>query len=188
MIKRYNKFFERIDDIWDNSWDDDATGYDYGNYDSSFVDPDPDSPPYNSGPTTGISGLHNSLSSDTTKSTYKREKTPEELEIDEEMEHLLYLLRTKLKNKGIKNFSVANRSYDVTVTSRMSPKEPLVDVVKVFQALNSVQIEVLSGYSSQFDMYETMKGETVFEFLFYLDAEDDGDYDDSKYDGRNIHF
>lgn len=184
MIKKYDKFLER--DEWDNSWDDNASGYDYGNYDSSFVDPDPDSPPYGSG---SISGLYNS--SDTPKTNYKREKTSAELEIDEEMEHLLYILRTKLKNKGIKNFDIGNRAYDVTIALRMTPKEPLKEIVNIFKVLNSIQIELLSGYGSQFDMYETMRGETVFEFLFYRDDEQDDDYDEQDDDeklGRNIHF
>lgn len=184
MIKKYDKFLER--DEWDDSWDDNATGYDYGNYDSSFVDPDPDSPPYNS----SVSGF-----SDAPKtSNYKREKTSAELEIDEEMEHLLYILRTKLKNKGMKNFDIGNRGYDVTIALRLTPKEPLKDIVNIFKILNSIQIELLSGYGSQFDMYETMRGDTVFEFLFYRDDEqDDEDYDDDYGDddeklSKNIHF
>jgi hypothetical protein len=59
----------------------------------------------------------------------------------------------------------------------------LVDVVTIFQSIQSIQIDIFSEYLSDFDMYENMRGETILEFLFYISEED---YED--FAKENIHF
>jgi hypothetical protein len=78
----------------------------------------------------------------------------------------LYVLRGKLKEKGLRDFTVSNRGYDVTITSKLTLKK--VDVVTIFQSIQSIQIDIFSEYLSDFDMYENMRGETILEFLFYI--------------------
>jgi hypothetical protein len=167
MIKKYKNFLEAVDQsgqgmVWNSSWgkDDDSK------YDNSYEDDDFDTPEYNE---------------DDYK--YNRDKSDDELAVDEEMEHLLYVLRGKLKEKGLRDFTVSNRGYDVTITSKLTPKERLVDVVTIFQSIQSIQIDIFSEYLSDFDMYENMRGETILEFLFYISEED---YED--FAKENIHF
>jgi hypothetical protein len=52
----------------------------------------------------------------------------------------------------------------------------MVDVVTIFQSIQSIQIDIFSEYLSDFDMYENMRGETILEFLFYISEEDYEDF------------
>jgi hypothetical protein len=91
-------------------------------------------------------------------------------------------LRGKLKEKGLRDFTVSNRGYDVTITSKQPLKKDWL-MVTIFQSIQSIQIDIFSEYLSDFDMYENMRGETILEFLFYISEED---YED--FAKENIHL
>jgi hypothetical protein len=61
-------------------------------------------------------------------------------------------------------------------------KERLVDVVTIFQSIQSIQIDIFSEYLSDFDMYENMRWDYIRVFILYFEE----DYED--FAKENIHF
>ena len=100
----------------------------------------------------------------------------EEDDQDEDMEHLLYLLRKYLKDGGAKNVSVKNSSSSIKVEIVMEKKENLSDVIKIFSTLERLSNDIMADYDSEFDIWETKKGEPLLIIDYYSpDDEDDED-------------
>jgi hypothetical protein len=96
-------------------------------------------------------------------------------EIDEDdMQHLLYLLRTMFKNAGIDNVEVHNKKLDITIMCKLRKKERLRDIIKVFEVANKLKKDILPQYDSEFDMWN-QKDSSVFSFTFTYDEGLDDD-------------
>ena len=96
------------------------------------------------------------------------------------MENVKYLLRTMFKNRGIENYSINSKKYDISITITMRSKERLSDVVMIFDILKKLKKDILPQYESEFDMWTNRKNEQIFEalFLYEDDYEDDEENDD----------
>jgi hypothetical protein len=91
------------------------------------------------------------------------------------------------KNKGIENVSITNDNLDLSIRCSMGHREKLSDVINVFDLLNKLKMDILPQYDSEFDMWESQKGQTL-EFGFYYDEglnddtdEDFGEDDDAPF-------
>jgi hypothetical protein len=155
MIQKYKKFIERVDDeSWEQQeqdWSDDHHPWN-ADVDETRSDKDYYDDEYYGGDTT----------------------------IDDGMEHILYLLRNTLRNKGIEEFFVENRKFDICISVVMLTKERLSNVRGIFDILYHLKTDIIPQYDSEFDMYQTRKGETILEFNFYLNEGLEDNYDDEE--------
>ena len=97
----------------------------------------------------------------------------EEEDEDPDMEHLLYLLRTYLRDGGAKEVSVRNSSSSIKVEIVMKREENLSDVIKLFGTLRRLSDDIMADYDSEFDIWETKKGEPLLIIDYYSPDEDD---------------
>jgi hypothetical protein len=154
MIHKYKKFVERVDD---ESWEEQEQDWSNDHHPWDADKDETRSDNYND---------EYDNNSDTT--------------IDDGMEHILYLLRNTLRNKGIEEFFVENRKFDICISVVMLTKERLSNVRGVFDVLYHLKTDIIPQYDSEFDMYQTTKGETILEFNFYLNEGLEDNYDDEE--------
>jgi hypothetical protein len=84
------------------------------------------------------------------------------------MEHITYLLRTTLRNKGIEDFTVDYRDYDICISVFLYELEKLSTMMNIFDILEHLRTDILPQYDCEFDMYQTKKtGGSVLEFNFF---------------------
>jgi hypothetical protein len=97
----------------------------------------------------------------------------EEEDDDPDMEHLLYLLRKYLRDGGAKDVSVRNSSSSIKVEIVMKREENLSDVIKLFGTLRRLSDDIMADYDSEFDIWETKKGDPLLIIDYYSPDEDD---------------
>jgi hypothetical protein len=103
-------------------------------------------------------------------------QSQEEDDEDPDMEHLLYLLRTYLRDSGAKDVSVKNASSSIKVEIVMKKEENLSDVIKIFAGLKRLSEDIMADYDHEFDIWETKKGDPLLIIDYYApDAQDDED-------------
>jgi hypothetical protein len=94
---------------------------------------------------------------------------------NEDMDHLLYLLRKMFNNSGIDNVEITNKKMDLTIYVELRSREKLRDIIKVFEVVNKLKKDILPQYDSEFDMWKTKKGSPLLTFNFYYDEGLDDD-------------
>jgi hypothetical protein len=94
----------------------------------------------------------------------------------EQMEHLLYLLRTMFTNSGIENIEIENDGLNVSIGVEVRPREKLRDIVKIFEVVNKLKRDILPQYESEFEMWETKEKNPLFLFNFYYDEKLSGEF------------
>jgi hypothetical protein len=193
MIQKYKRFIERVDDdAWegtDQDWNDDWAGGSRSGkslpsrFDMSGEISDDDEDFYDDEYYGHNFGHYDNKDGDTDRDP---DLSDEDIE-DDDMEHLKYLLRGMFKNKGIENVSITNDNLDLSIRCSMGHREKLSDVINVFDLLNKLKMDILPQYDSEFDMWESQKGQTL-EFGFYYDEglnddtdEDFGEDDESPF-------
>lgn len=102
------------------------------------------------------------------------EKMGEDYNSDD-MENLLYLLRTYFKRSGV-DAVVKNKGLDLSIEVHLNRNEKLETVVKIFGIAKKVRKDMLAQYDSELDMWSYKTGQTTIDFNFYYDG---GDGDDS---------
>lgn len=188
MIDKYKRFVERVDDdAWDGNTDgyflddenDNWAGGSRGSnslasrFDMSGEIPDDDSDFYDNEYYGGVG--HNFSKYDNRDLDF--DDNDNDIE-DDDMVHLKYLLRGMFRNKGITNVSITNNNLDLTIRCNMSHREKLSDMVNLFDLINKLKSDILPQYDSEYDTWESQRGQ-VFEFGFYYDEglNDDNDED-----------
>ena len=97
----------------------------------------------------------------------------DELSDNDDMSHLLYLLRQMFKNSGI-DVEISSDDLDVTIDAYLNTKERLKDVIKVFEVAKKLKKDILPQYDSEFQIYYSKTGQPILTFNFtYGDGEDD---------------
>lgn len=98
----------------------------------------------------------------------------------DDMQHLLYLLRSMFRNSGIEDVEVTNNKMDITISCKLRRKERLKDFIKVFEVAKKLKTDILAQYDSEvemFDQYDKHEKQSrphvEFSFLY-----DEGLYDD----------
>jgi len=93
----------------------------------------------------------------------------------DDMEHLLYLLRTFLKDSGIKNVSLKNSDSSIKLEIVLKTKERLADVIKTFSVLKKLSNDIMADYDAEFDIWETKQGDPLLIVDYYSPEYDDDD-------------
>ena len=92
---------------------------------------------------------------------------------NDDIEHLLYLLRTMFKNSGI-DVQIEHKNLDIIIYCVMSFKERLKDIISVFDVANKLKKDILPQYDSEFQLWETREGQPLLTFSFsYKEGLDD---------------
>ena len=86
---------------------------------------------------------------------------------DDDMEHLLYLLRTFLKDSGINNVSLKNSDSSIKLEIVLKTKERLTDVIKTFAVLKKLSNDIMADYDAEFDIWETKQGDPLLIVDYY---------------------
>lgn len=115
------------------------------------------------------------LNSGETRSSFRDHELEDDVEGDD-MDHLLYLLRTMFKNSGVE-VQIDNRGLDIMIYALMDRKERLKDIINVLEVANKLKKDILPQYDSELEMWETRKGQPmmVFNFLYGEGLGDDND-------------
>jgi len=93
----------------------------------------------------------------------------------DDIQHLLYLLRTMFSNSGIQ-VEIENNNLDIIIYCTMQRKERLKDIINVFDVANKLKKDILPQYDSEFEIGEDQNGYPVLKFNFYYE---EGLYDDN---------
>ena len=96
---------------------------------------------------------------------------------NDDMQHLLYLLRTMFRNSYIDDVEIENKGLDISIYCYQRRRERLKDVIKIFELTNKLKRDILAQYDCEFEMWETKDKLPVFAFHFTYD---EGLYDDNK--------
>lgn len=96
---------------------------------------------------------------------------------NDDMQHLLYLLRTMFKNSYIDDVEIENKGLDISIYCYQRNRERLKDIIKIFELTNKLKRDILAQYDCEFEMWETKDKLPVFAFHFTYD---EGLYDDNK--------
>jgi hypothetical protein len=104
-----------------------------------------------------------------------QDETQDDAQGEDDMEHLLYLLRTFLKDSGIKNVSLKNSTDSIKLEIVLKTKERLSDVIKTFAVLKKLSNDIMADYDSEFDIWETKMGDPLLIIDYYSP-----DYDDDE--------
>jgi hypothetical protein len=109
-----------------------------------------------------------------TDSSFRDEEYEDDAEQDD-VQHLLYLLRTMFKNNGIE-VEIEHKNLDIMIYCVMQPKERLKDVMNVLGVANKLKKDILPQYDCEFEMWETKKGNPMLTFNFFYNEglNDDG--------------
>ena len=91
----------------------------------------------------------------------------------DDMEHLLYLLRTFLKDSGINNVSFKNSDSSIKLEIVLKTKERLADVIKTFSVLKKLSNDIMADYDAEFDIWETKQGDPLLIVDYYSPEYDD---------------
>ena len=81
--------------------------------------------------------------------------------------HLLYLLRTFLKDSGINNVSLKNSDSSIKLEIVLKTKERLTDVIKTFAVLKKLSNDIMADYDAEFDIWETKQGDPLLIVDYY---------------------
>lgn len=90
----------------------------------------------------------------------------------DDMQHLLYLLRTLFKNSGI-DASLENKGLDIIVCVVLNKKEKLSSIIKVFDVAKKLQKDILPQYDAEFEMWETKTRDPMLTFNFMYEGDDE---------------
>lgn len=107
----------------------------------------------------------------------------DDINTEEELKHLCYLLREMFRNKGIHNISVYNEDMNIIIDVVFNKVAKLEKVIEVFNIANKIKKETLPQYIDSFQMYEDRDGSYIISFEYIFDINNSGfDYNDG-YDG-----
>lgn len=95
---------------------------------------------------------------------------------DDDMQHLLYLLRSLFKQSGI-SASVENKNLDIIIYVILNKREKLKTIISVFNVAKKLKKDILAQYDSEFEIWQTKGGDPMLTFNFTYG---DGDGDDNE--------
>jgi hypothetical protein len=175
-LKRYKQIFEDDsrhwdDDIWSDE-DDYISGYNIRKDENSWMNDKLDK---------NKSSFRDEEEYDYDDDSTKYDDEDEDISQDD-MQHLLYLLRSMFRNSGIEDVEVTNQKMDITITCKLRRKERLKDLIKVFEIAKKLKKDILAQYDSEVEMFDQYdkhekqsRPQVEFSFLY-----DEGLYDDES--------
>ncbi len=107
------------------------------------------------------------------KNVYSPGDEDEEI-ISDDMEHLMYLLRSLFKNIGVE-VEVEHKGLDIMIYAVLDKREKIKNITKIFDVAKKLKKDILAQYDSEFELWETKNGHPMLTFNFFYD---NGDGDD----------
>lgn len=95
---------------------------------------------------------------------YEDDEDDKDIETDD-MEHLLYLLRSMFKNSGI-DAQITNKKMNIKIFIELNKKERLKSLISIFEVVNKLKKDILIQYTCEFDMWQS-RSKPYFEFEFF---------------------
>ena len=99
----------------------------------------------------------------------------------DDIQHLLYLIRSLFKNVGIEA-DVDSEGLNISICVILNKKEKMKSILSVFDVAKKLKKDILLQYESEFELWETKDDRPVLTFNFkytdgvvYDDEEDDED-------------
>lgn len=105
----------------------------------------------------------------------------------EDMQHLLYLIRSLFKNVGIEA-DVDSEGLNISICVVLNKREKMKGILSVFDVAKKLKKDILLQYESEFELWETKDDRPVLTFNFtYTDGVvyDDEDDDDFEEEGAS---
>ena len=104
----------------------------------------------------------------------------EDTSASDEMDNLLYLLRTLFKNGGVEA-EFESKGLDKMVYVVLNKREKMSSILKVFDLVKKLKRDILPQYDSEFEMWETKSGLPMLTFNFEYEGSDgDPNHDGTK--------
>jgi hypothetical protein len=97
----------------------------------------------------------------------------------EDMENLLYLLRTLFKSSGV-DIEIENKGLDIIIYSVLNKRQKMSSILKIFNVVKKLKTDILPQYDSEFELWETKTGDPMFTFNFMYEGRDG----DTNHDGN----
>lgn len=123
---------------------------------------------------------------DSDEDKFQNEYGDEDDDSNDNMEHLLYLLRQLLSKAGIKNINITNQGLSLKIEV-IPPSYGMVDyfyklddVITIYETIKKIDKDVLVDYDLECDIWETKKIEPLLIFNFYS-LDDDFENNDDDY-------
>jgi hypothetical protein len=89
---------------------------------------------------------------------------------NDNIQDLLDVLRKLFMNSGLYNVEIENSKRDIIISIELRNRERLRDIIKLFEVVNGLKVDILPQYDSEFDMWETKEGAPIFAFSFYYNS------------------
>lgn len=90
----------------------------------------------------------------------------EESEIpNEDMDHLVYLLRSLFRNSGI-DASISYKNLDINIMVDLNKREKLSNILRVFDVVKKLKKDILLQYECEFELWEAKGGQPILTFNF----------------------
>ncbi len=89
-------------------------------------------------------------------------------EQNEEMENLVYWIRTLFSNSSVKA-DIELDGLDISIYCTLNTRSSLKEIINILDVTNKLSKDILSQYSSKMDVFETNKGEKLMVFDFFYD-------------------
>jgi hypothetical protein len=154
-LKKYKKLFEEIDPVEIEY--DNSDGFLYGR------------------PNYSKKSIH---------AGYDPDKEDEYIQ-SEDMQHLLYLIRSLFKNVGIEA-DVDSEGLNISIYVVLNKREKMKNILSVFDLAKKLKNDILLQYESEFELWETKDGRPILTFNFtykdelVYDGEEENDANDEE--------
>lgn len=102
----------------------------------------------------------------------KKDSKKDDFELSEEqnedLEHLMDLLRTYFENQGVE-VEVENENLDIIISTYLRKKEKLKNITQIFNIVKKVKKDILPQYDSEFELWETKDKSPILCFKFFYE-------------------
>ena len=106
---------------------------------------------------------------------------------DDDMQHLLYLIRSLFKNGGV-DADIDHEGLNISICVVLNRKEKMSNILRVFDVAKKLKKDILLQYESEFELWETKDDRPVLTFNFeytdgvIYDKDDDEDDDEDDFE------
>lgn len=87
-----------------------------------------------------------------------------------DMEYLCHTIRSLFKTSDME-VDVDYNGYDISIYSFPEKREKISSILKIFDIVYKLKKDILPQYESEFELYESKKGDPVFSFQFSYDSD-----------------
>lgn len=96
----------------------------------------------------------------------------------EDMEFLCSTIRSLFKNSDV-DIDVDYDGFDISLYAFPEKREKMSSLLKIFDVVHKLKKDILPQYESEFELYESKKGDPVFSFQFIFSTGEPGEEEES---------